>query len=104
MAEHSRHSLAVRGGHLDSSRALLDAGVDVNQPLSDGTSPLVLSVMNAHYELAGCSSNVEQTRTLTRRLDRLIRSPGRDVTTPVSICLGRCRQEISTASNWSGNW
>ena len=44
---------AVRGGHLDSSRALLDAGVDVNQPLSDGTSPLVLSVMNAHYELAG---------------------------------------------------
>jgi uncharacterized protein len=44
---------AVRGGHLDSSRALLDAGVDVNQPLSDGTSPLVLAVMNAHYELAG---------------------------------------------------
>ena len=44
---------AVRGGHLDSSRALLDAGVDVNQPLTDGTSPLVLAVMNAHYELAG---------------------------------------------------
>ncbi|HVG56717.1 MAG TPA: ankyrin repeat domain-containing protein [Vicinamibacterales bacterium] len=44
---------AVRGGHLDSSRALLDAGVDGNQPLSDGTSPLVLAVMNAHYELAG---------------------------------------------------
>ena len=44
---------AVRGGHLDSSRALLDAGVDVNQPLSDGTSPLVLAVINAHYELAG---------------------------------------------------
>ena len=44
---------AVRGGHLDSSRALLDAGVDVNQPLSDGTSALVLAVMNAHYELAG---------------------------------------------------
>ena len=44
---------AVRGGHLAASRALLDAGVDVNQPLSDGTSPLVLAVMNAHYELAG---------------------------------------------------
>jgi len=44
---------AVRGGHLDSSRALLDAGVEVNQPLSDGTSPLVLAVINAHYELAG---------------------------------------------------
>ena len=44
---------AVRGGHLDASRALLDAGVDVNQTLADGTSALVLAVMNAHYELAG---------------------------------------------------
>src|SRR5262245_23113724 len=44
---------AVRGGRLESSRALLDAGVDVNQALSDGTSALVLAVMNAHYELAG---------------------------------------------------
>ena len=44
---------AVRGGRLDSSRALLDAGVDVNQTLSDGTSALVLAVVNAHYELAG---------------------------------------------------
>jgi ankyrin repeat protein len=44
---------AVRAGHLDASRALLDAGVDVNQQLSDGTSALVLAVMNAHYELAG---------------------------------------------------
>jgi ankyrin repeat protein len=44
---------AVRAGHLASSRALLDAGADVNQRLSDGTSALVLAVMNAHYELAG---------------------------------------------------
>ena len=44
---------AVRGGHLAASRALLDAGVDVNQALSDGTSALVLAVINAHYELAG---------------------------------------------------
>jgi uncharacterized protein len=44
---------AVRAGFLDASRALLDAGVDVNQQLSDGTSALVLAVMNAHYELAG---------------------------------------------------
>jgi ankyrin repeat protein len=43
---------AVRGGHIAASRALLDAGVDVNQALSDGTSALVLAVMNAHYELA----------------------------------------------------
>jgi uncharacterized protein len=44
---------AVRAGHLAASRALLDAGVDVNQQLSDGTSALVLAVMNAHYEVAG---------------------------------------------------
>jgi ankyrin repeat protein len=44
---------AVRGGHLAATRALLDAGADVNQALSDGTSALVLAVMNAHYEMAG---------------------------------------------------
>ena len=44
---------AVRGGHLEASRALIDAGTDVNQGLSDGTSALVLAVMNAHYEVAG---------------------------------------------------
>jgi ankyrin repeat protein len=44
---------AVRAGHIAASRALLDAGADVNQQLSDGTSALVLAVMNAHYELAG---------------------------------------------------
>ena len=44
---------AVRAGHVDAARALIDAGVDVNQPLPDGTSALVLAVVNAHYELAG---------------------------------------------------
>jgi ankyrin repeat protein len=44
---------AIRGGHLAASRALLDAGADVNQQLPDGTSALVMAVMNAHYELAG---------------------------------------------------
>jgi ankyrin repeat protein len=44
---------AVRAGHIDAARALIDAGVDVNQPLPDGTSALVLAVVNAHYELAG---------------------------------------------------
>jgi ankyrin repeat protein/mono/diheme cytochrome c family protein len=43
---------AIRAGHVDASRALIDAGVDVNQSLTDGTSALVLAVMNAHYELA----------------------------------------------------
>jgi ankyrin repeat protein len=44
---------AVRSGHLAASGALLDAGADVNQGLADGTSALVLAVMNAHYEMAG---------------------------------------------------
>jgi ankyrin repeat protein len=43
---------AVRGGHIEAARALIDAGVDVTQSLPDGTSALVLAVMNAHYELA----------------------------------------------------
>ena len=34
-------------------RLLLDAGADVNQPMPDGTSPLLLAIINAHYELAG---------------------------------------------------
>ena len=43
---------AIRAGHIDAARALIDSGVDVNQSLTDGTSALVLAVMNAHYELA----------------------------------------------------
>ena len=43
---------AVRGGHVDGAKALLDAGVNVNESLPDGTSALVLAVINAHYELA----------------------------------------------------
>ena len=43
---------AVRAGHLGSTRALLDAGADVNERLPDGMSALVLAVDNAHYELA----------------------------------------------------
>jgi ankyrin repeat protein len=44
---------AVRGGHVASSLALIDAGASVDDALPDGTSALVLAVMNAHYELAG---------------------------------------------------
>jgi ankyrin repeat protein/mono/diheme cytochrome c family protein len=43
---------AVRAGHIAAARALVDAGADVNQALTDGTSALVLAVINAHYELA----------------------------------------------------
>src|SRR5207237_3987240 len=43
---------AVRGGQIEAARALLEAGVNVNETLPDGTSALVLAVTNAHYELA----------------------------------------------------
>ena len=43
---------AVRGGHLDAVRALLDAGADVNDTLSDGQSALVVAAANANWELA----------------------------------------------------
>ena len=42
---------AVRGGHVETTRALLDAGANVNTTLPDGTSALVVAVINAHYQL-----------------------------------------------------
>ena len=44
---------AVRGGHVAAARVLLDEGLTVDETLPDGTSALVLAVINAHYELAG---------------------------------------------------
>jgi uncharacterized protein len=43
---------AVRAGGLAATRALLDAGADVNDTLSDGESALVVATANAHWELA----------------------------------------------------
>jgi uncharacterized protein len=43
---------AVRAGSLDAVRALLDAGADVNDTLSDGESALVVATANAHWEVA----------------------------------------------------
>ena len=43
---------AVRAGHVDATRALLDAGADVNDAVSDGQSALVLAAANANWELA----------------------------------------------------
>ena len=43
---------AVRGGHIATALALIDAGAPVHDALPDGTSALVLAVVNAHYELA----------------------------------------------------
>jgi ankyrin repeat protein len=49
---YSPYLYAVRSGAMDAARVLLDAGVDVNETTPDGTSALVLTTINAHYELA----------------------------------------------------
>ena len=43
----------MRAGHIDAARVLLDAGAEINEKLPDGTSALLLAIMNAHYEAAG---------------------------------------------------
>src|SRR5438132_295009 len=43
---------AVRSGSIEATKALLDAGADVNDMLSDGESALVVATANAHWELA----------------------------------------------------
>ncbi len=43
---------AVRAGHIEATRALLNAGADVNDTVSDGQSALVVAAANANWELA----------------------------------------------------
>jgi ankyrin repeat protein len=43
---------AVRSGAIDAARALLDAGADVNETTPDNTSALLVSTINANYELS----------------------------------------------------
>ena len=44
--------LAAREGGIESARALVDAGADVNQTTEYGWSPLLTSINNRNYELA----------------------------------------------------
>ncbi len=45
--------LAIREGFADVTKALLDAGADVNQvSAGDKTSPLLMATINGHYDLA----------------------------------------------------
>ena len=43
---------AARAGSIDATKALLDAGADVSDMLSDGQSALVVAMANANWELA----------------------------------------------------
>ncbi len=51
--EFSALTFAVRAGALQTTRTLLDRGANVNEESRAGTSMLVLSILNGHYELAG---------------------------------------------------
>ncbi len=43
---------AARDGALDSGRALIEAGAELNARDPDGTTPLLLAITNGHYDLA----------------------------------------------------
>jgi ankyrin repeat protein len=43
---------ATRAGHLDAVEALLDGGAKIDDPTSDGTTALLVAVINAHWDLA----------------------------------------------------
>ncbi|MGE0393875.1 MAG: ankyrin repeat domain-containing protein, partial [Vicinamibacterales bacterium] len=43
---------AARGGHIDTVRTLLDLGADVNEAKPEGTTSLILAIINNHWELA----------------------------------------------------
>lgn len=44
---------AARDGHLETVKALLDGGADVNQPdPGDGTTPIVAAIINGHFDAA----------------------------------------------------
>ena len=60
--------LAARQGEIESVKALLDAGADVNQVgAGDPVSPLLIATMNGHFDLAkymldkGANPNLAQT-------------------------------------------
>lgn len=48
--------LAAREGAVDATRALIEAGTDLDVADPDGTSPLVMAIINAHYEVASVLS------------------------------------------------
>jgi ankyrin repeat protein len=85
---------AVRAGHLEMARTLLDSGASVNDALPSGMSALVLAVQNAHYELAamllerGANANADgQGWTALHQLV-WARNPNRHFNLPPPILTG----------------
>jgi uncharacterized protein len=64
--------LAARQGEIESVKALIDAGADVNQPgAGDPVTPLLIATMNGHFDLAkvlldkGADPNLAQANGVT---------------------------------------
>ena len=53
---------AAREGDLESARALLDAGANVNQPSEYGWTPLLTAVNNRNYQLAQAADRTRRRR------------------------------------------
>jgi ankyrin repeat protein len=43
---------AARGGHAETVKALIDLGADVNEAKPEGTTSLIIAIINNHWELA----------------------------------------------------
>ncbi len=93
---------AVRGGHVEAARALLDAGADVNERAArrhERARAGHLSTRTTSWRRS-CSI-AAPTRTPPRRAGpRCIRWRGRGGRTAASTCRAPCRPAASTAWNW----
>ena len=83
---------AVRAGHIDTVRALLDMGANANDVTPDGTNALVIAAINAHWELGtvllerGADPNLAaaQSQTPLHQVVRTRRLPGGYLPFPVA--------------------
>lgn len=92
---------AVRQGKMNVVKTLIDAGADVNLPDPDGTSALLMSIVNFHYDIAsylidkGADVNAADTKGRTalyaavdmKNVDISNRPPAKveDTNTPVTL-------------------
>ena len=90
---------AAREGDLESAKALLDAGADVNQTTEYGWTPLLTATNNRHYQLAQLPDRARRrTRTSpTRAAGR--RSTSRPTTATSRAATIRCRSRTWITSS-----
>ena len=85
---------AVRAGHLEMTRRLLDAGANPDETLLDGTSAVVLATKNGHYELgavlldAGANPNADDNGWTALHEIKWTRRPNLGFNNPPPIVTG----------------